>query len=204
MCDSSQLPGNALATPSAKQGSAAPGSRWRWTDNRWLALLLTAIGTTGSIAILASRMGTWALDQATRLTGKLFASIGLTPPPFFGAIPYAVTLLWFHPFALGLGGRRAALWIGLIGVGMAVGSALRSDEAGMVVLLVAPCFAMIGRRTRPWMAFPAAGIAIFTAFQLSATSMPVQYWLVLASLTYASVLIFGTKLIPKSPAVAPL
>jgi hypothetical protein len=114
---------------------------------------------------------------------------------------YYCPLLWFLPIALRLGAMRSAIWIGLVFTASQITvlllqySPLRTGLLFPAALLAIPCIAMIGRRTRPWMAIPAAAMsAIVTRWTegdfLTATGLV---------LPYAAILIFCTSLIPKKP-----
>jgi hypothetical protein len=141
--------------------------------------------------------GNWAVTNGTSVIQTLFSSIGVKLPAFFGAVPYLFMILWFHPFALRLGWQRAAIWIALIGVGTAVGFSFGSGaRLAAFLILLFPCMAMIGRRSRPWMAFPAAGATV-AAFELSSDLVGTLF----AIVPFAAILIFGTDLIPKKPAM---
>jgi hypothetical protein len=177
-----------LPAPQNSEAPHAPDSRWRWMENRWLVLLVTMAVSIASEMIITTGASRWAVRKFTRVIQTFFSSVGVTLPEFFGVVPYVLAMLWFHPIALQLGSQRAAIWIGLVGVGTAVGVSFFGDIIGTSLMLLFPCIAMIGRRSRSWMAL-CNGVSVALA-------------LVVASLAYAAILIFGTTLIPKKPATA--
>jgi hypothetical protein len=143
-------------------------------------------------------------EPIMRIAHQGFTQLGLSIPSFFGSVPGNCAFLWFFPFALQLGWLRAAIWVGLIGIATALTSISLELEVGVPLL---PCIAMVGRRTRPWMAIPAV-VALFLvaavrvrispdafAWPNALTAHGARYAAML--LPYAAILIFGTNLIPK-------
>ena len=206
--------------PPAPQNNEPPlasGSRWRWMENRWVAL---------SVTVLMSVAGFWTCshvaDQMLAEKWSLYleaylAQIGLnTSPVEFTHLLRSCALLWFYPVALRLGPGRTAIWFGLVGVWFWLAFPLtsylypRAIELGREMEFASslnglrwalPCLALIGRRSRPWLAVPAgASVTLFTYFYFvwnPSFGTGTLLWPTLNSLPYAAILIFGTTLIPK-------
>ena len=181
-------------------------------ENRRCALVVTVLVSTASYFLLIwepidriKMFWLWEFDSYLYSFG--FNQAGWN----FEAVSLA-SRLWILPFALRLGPLRSAAWIALIGVGSGIYPLLwyfdRANDIdpekylaidGWVAAFTG--LAMIGRRTRPWMAVPAG--ASFSVFAYTVAERLGDTWggsviLHVATMcSYAAILIFGTSLIPK-------
>jgi len=165
-------------------------------ENRWLVLVVTLAISTLSVASLREER-IWRPFMA--FLYECFSRVGISAPVFFDEILRPSAFLWFFPFALRLGWMRWAVWMGLIGIATALASFRDWFHIGVPLL---PCIAMIGRRTRPWMAIPAVGGMILAAFANLPIRISPDFFgrTAVILFPYAAILIFGTKLIPKRSA----
>jgi hypothetical protein len=181
-------------------------------ENRWL-VLLTAVAMTATSFTLSWELteiidavaAKWVALVSSWLSKLGFSlQIGVVEISF---ITRALAMVWIYPFVLRLGLLRFAAWTALAVAGAILCFEALSNSAGSRMYFLCfgfpallPGVAMIGRRTRPWLILPAS--AAFTAvFHLGSQIHEGDFlWAAQISLPYAAILIFGTKLIPKSPA----
>ena len=126
---------------------------------------------------------------------------------------------WFQPILLRLSLVRTVVWIGILvlsvevpKVGMSNGVMVSQGNAPWMindfVSATLPGLALIGERSRPWMMIVAAALSVFVQW----LSGSIAEWLgfqrgqlyyanlVISSLPYAAVLLYGTRrLLPSSP-----
>jgi len=165
-----------LPVPQNSETPPASGSRWRWMEKRWLVLFATVLVSIFSMAIVRDPRANWISVSFIHLIEGGFTQLGLVPPGFLEIVPLRCAWIWFLPFALRLGWLRAAVWIGLIGISTALAHVMRQwSYSWDALILLLPCVAMIGRRTRPWIAFPA--VAFCFALIIILNNMPgYQYY----------------------------
>lgn len=174
----------------------APGSRWRWMEYRWLVLVVTVFISAFGYSALSDYF--LVEDDLPHIKLVSWISQLKAYRPSNLVIKFCA-LLWLLPLALRLGWVRTALWIVLVAAGVEFGSVVDSIFGGLFFVyhmpFLLPCLAIIGRRTRPWMAFLAV-----TARGIAPHLYPHTpgYFLSGVELIFpfAAILIFGTNYIP--------
>ena len=180
-------------------------------ENRWVVLLLTVLVSAGSFAIFFEHHS--FVQEGADLVGEALWKGQIVIPSFIDPFQWmfftvlACSFAWCYPFALRLGWLRAGFWIGLTAVNAQIELLIRDrffvfmGEYSLPILL--PCLALVGRRTRPWMAIPASAAYSWVWFKTGPYAGYSYFTLgSILALPYAAILIFGTKLIPKKPATA--
>jgi hypothetical protein len=195
--------------------SAGPSSRiagWMdaWLAVRWRALLtwIVLAGLSG----LALKMGyiDWIEGVLRWVTTELSPYLGTLPNLRYVVIcQFLVVLNWYQPVALNLGLGRCLLWIALsvvLGISAVVmlDRPYRPYDNHIINLLIVgllggvPGLVVIGVRTRPWMTFVGAALAIGLLITTGWTSKvlgleALVFGMILANLPYAAVMIYGTS-----------
>jgi hypothetical protein len=188
-------------------------------ENRSAALLAVLLVGGSSFSLVVSSWRSQWVDQCLDLVREAIAIFGVGPlqlQRYDFDIALIVSMLWFYPAALRLGLGRGVLWICLAGFAGGIGGGALGELAGVLLAPMVPGFALIGRRTKPWLIVPATIISglltisgIPSLLHASNSSDFVESILVnlvavIISFPYAAILIYGTKLIPKLPSQEPL
>jgi hypothetical protein len=191
----------------------APRAGWldRWCAVRWRAWLTWVVlaGVMGAIHG-AGHDALYGMLSVLRSSPR-FAQIANVVPPFWQHCAiFVLTMAWFPPWILRLGLRRSVLWV-LLGIASMITLLHHLGFDGfwqrfLVLFATAsvPGCALIGRRSRPWLA--TVGGACWGIIMAAGSDSAEDGWLWLfsavASAPYAFILLYGTELIEKRRPVA--